>query len=177
MTGGFIAPVRILEKPVNTPWVCAWCHCGDNGVREFFIDTGLSFDFEGTVYLCNECGKELRKGAGWLTREEFDAETQNLKTQIQQLQAEVADYEIIKAFLKDYGLDPVGLKRLKLAPATAKEELRGRLNPNSVVGGIAEVSASPDPIVIGSEPQSNTTVTDDGADVAANAFRSIFGID
>lgn len=176
MSGGRVAPTKIVEKPINTPWTCAWCHCGDHGVRDYFIDTGLTFDFEGTVYLCNECGKDLRTGAGWLTVEEFEEDVKSLRREIDKLKAEVADYEIIKEFLKSYGLDPVGLKRLTLAPKAAKEELRGRLNPNSAPATIDSIPTGADYSTAGSEPKVNPTDPNDGSDVAANAFKSIFGI-
>lgn len=127
MSGGAVAPVMWLDKPVNLPWVCSWCKCGDHA-RSAFLDTGLSFDFEGTVYLCEECAKNLRQHAGWFTEEEFAEGKEELQKRILELEAQVADYEIIKEVLTKMGISPVGLKRVKLAPEAVKEELRGRLN-------------------------------------------------
>jgi len=49
--------------PANTPNICARCRVGSGSGREYFVDTGMSFEWEGTIYLCNCCLKDIAAAA------------------------------------------------------------------------------------------------------------------
>lgn len=53
-------PVEIYQNPPMHPWQCMKCKSGA-GTREFFVDLGFDVEWEGNVYLCNECMTNLGK--------------------------------------------------------------------------------------------------------------------
>lgn len=52
-------PVEVVLIPPIPPHRCFKCLCGPSELREYFIDVGCDTEFEGAVYLCNECMKDL----------------------------------------------------------------------------------------------------------------------
>lgn len=90
------------------PGACAIC---GNGTRpEGFVDIGVYYDYEGQVYICMMCAEDLVHTIDGLTAEEhamvksisegFAAENEALKTQVEELSAELKQYRdsIVSAF-------------------------------------------------------------------------------
>jgi hypothetical protein len=47
--------MRYTEAPELPPGACFRCLVGAGEKRDYFVDTGVSYDFEGQVYICNMC--------------------------------------------------------------------------------------------------------------------------
>ena len=76
-----VSKVQVFEKPERHPFMCAKCLVGE-GRREFFVHTGMEYDFEGVVYLCDMCLKDMCRQTNVLfTTEDVDALIQTYKDQ------------------------------------------------------------------------------------------------
>ena len=56
-------PAVKMIDPVLPPGICFRCRVGNSAPREFFVDTGVSFDWEGVLYLCDMCIIDIGKAA------------------------------------------------------------------------------------------------------------------
>lgn len=64
-----------MEKPALPPNICCRCRCTETAEtkREYFVDVGVSFDWEGVVYLCDKCLEDICKATGeFFTKVEVD---------------------------------------------------------------------------------------------------------
>lgn len=62
--------MQITFAPTALPGQCFLCRSAN---REWFIDTLFSLDFEGAVFICNECYKEMAGLAKWISPEEYSS--------------------------------------------------------------------------------------------------------
>jgi hypothetical protein len=51
-------PVELTLDPPTAPHICVMCKAHTQ-LREWFVDTGVETEWEGVVYICNECMIEL----------------------------------------------------------------------------------------------------------------------
>lgn len=42
-------------EPFQQPGICCRCRVGGSADRKYFVDTGVSYDYEGVLYFCNMC--------------------------------------------------------------------------------------------------------------------------
>lgn len=64
-----MTPVRVYDSPPSHPYMCMKCRNGAE-TREYFIDTGMQVEWEGLIYLCNECMHDIALACGiYITRE------------------------------------------------------------------------------------------------------------
>lgn len=50
-------PCTREDVPAQAPGICYKCRIG--GSRDYFVDTGISIDYEGVVYLCSKCLEDI----------------------------------------------------------------------------------------------------------------------
>jgi len=84
---------KITTSPAALPGSCFICNSSD---RKYFIDVGLSMEFHGAVYICNECLSEMAEECDFLSPESAE----KLKKQIDMLEKDV--YALTK---KEAGLE------------------------------------------------------------------------
>ena len=102
-----------MERPHLHPYICARCRVGDQPNREYFVDTGIDFDWEGVVYLCNTCLKDIALTTGdYFTKAQLDE-----YLAVQQRDVRVAGeitrrYEgMVKWAFENFGIDIKSLER------------------------------------------------------------------
>jgi hypothetical protein len=59
----------IVEVPQAAPGECLLCR-GEASNRQWFVDTGISWDYYGAIYICNECVLEITHILGFITPQE-----------------------------------------------------------------------------------------------------------
>jgi hypothetical protein len=58
-------PAVRMDIPALPPGVCFRCRVGsEQNKREYFVDTGISLDWEGVIYLCNMCLDDIARTTG-----------------------------------------------------------------------------------------------------------------
>lgn len=60
--------MQVVQTPVALPGCCFICR---GSIRESYIDTGISIDYEGVFYICNECVNEMAHLHGYLSVDEY----------------------------------------------------------------------------------------------------------
>ena len=86
-------PVQIYRVPPLPPGMCFKCRSGDT-TRDFFVDLGFDTDYEGTVYLCNECVTDIgRLSAIFMTNEAHNQVVAQLDTEMAILREANEKYE------------------------------------------------------------------------------------
>lgn len=92
-------PIIAYEKPPLHPQMCMKCRCGDNGVREYFVDLGFDTEWEGAVYLCNDCITAVGVACGaFIPKDLYQATYDRLTEQIDFLLAQtrqITEWEIL----------------------------------------------------------------------------------
>lgn len=91
--------MNILGSPVALPGCCAICRAGNN--RRFYVDTGMSLEFHGVVYICDECIGEASHTSGYISPELADklkAENEYLNKYNDELSAKL---EVLERSLHD----------------------------------------------------------------------------
>lgn len=79
--------MNIVNSPTSLPGICFICRSPN---RETFIDTGISLDFEGAVYICCECVRQFAQSYGYTTPD------QSSKASFAVDKLEKANYELTK---------------------------------------------------------------------------------
>ena len=51
-------PATRQYPPAMLPGICMRCRCNEQN-RTYFIDTGVSIDWEGVMYLCDKCLEDI----------------------------------------------------------------------------------------------------------------------
>lgn len=62
--------MEITYSPAALPGSCFFC---GSGGREFYVDTGLSVEFHGAMYICNICCEEIAKTVKFIPHSEYKA--------------------------------------------------------------------------------------------------------
>jgi hypothetical protein len=65
-------PVELVLVPPIPPHRCFKCMCGPSELRDYFIDLGCDTEFEGAVYICNECMKDLALDPQFVLKKDYD---------------------------------------------------------------------------------------------------------
>lgn len=60
--------MELTYSPSALPGSCYFCGSGN---REFYIDTNLSVEFHGAMYICNLCGNELALLMRYISHDEY----------------------------------------------------------------------------------------------------------
>lgn len=129
----FHGRVFIDDKPTHMPNQCGYC--GVSYDREWYMDTGLSFEYEGHLYICNKCIDQFRKLAGWYTTEEVDTIRSNYEEQIAEFKAAQDKLNKVSAFLdslnlevclsgvgENFGPDPEPTTGIEQSPVVSEQE-------------------------------------------------------
>lgn len=87
----FHGNISKVDSPTHHPSQCGYC--GVSYDREFYIDTGLSFEWEGHLYICNMCVDQYRVAMGWSTAEQVAEIELNYENQLERYQGSVETLE------------------------------------------------------------------------------------
>lgn len=79
--------MQLIHTPTLPPGCCFICR---GSVRDSYIDTGVSHDYEGAYYICNMCLGEMAQMHAYLSFDEY----KDLRVANEELQAQ--NYELIK---------------------------------------------------------------------------------
>lgn len=86
-------PVKLTKDPESSPHVCIKCRAHAQ-VRDWFVDIGTDVEWEGMLYICNECMKDIvRVTPDYLT---VDAHREIVSEYIRDVDA----YYVLKTELK-----------------------------------------------------------------------------
>lgn len=89
------ARVQVLPAPIASPGVCGIC--GKSSHPDGFADARLDFEWYGTFYLCADCVGDYARAFGYHSISDMD----HLYNRIDELEAQVANYENVIARLKE----------------------------------------------------------------------------
>lgn len=64
-----MAEVQIVQTPQALPCVCVYCGGPPSETKSWFLDTGLSYEEYGAVYICSECSNFLMDKMGYMSIE------------------------------------------------------------------------------------------------------------
>ena len=67
-----VRPVQILQVPHLPPYICMSCRGDQTSERKWFMDTGFDAEWEGVVFLCDSCFKDMAKAAKFFDQEQVD---------------------------------------------------------------------------------------------------------
>jgi len=99
-------PAVKMDKPHMHPYICGRCLCGVQANREYFIDTGITYDYEGNVYLCNMCLKDMAKAAGeFFTKDEVDLLLSVQSEAIGSASQLKKDWDNLVVYAKEHGIN------------------------------------------------------------------------
>ncbi len=143
------------------PGACAVCGNGNN--TEGFVDIGVYYEYEGQVYLCMLCAKELVATIGGATSEELLVtaeltsrsleENEQLKSEVEKLNAELEQYRNLMRVARD---DVIHYSTSNLPPVENSESEPGVIEPVSeVTEPITGSTSIPEPVL-------NEPAKDDG---------------
>jgi hypothetical protein len=79
--------MQITYSPGALPGSCYFC---GNGSREYYVDTGLSVEFHGAMYICNICATDIAHLIKFISPDEFKSIRQGKE------ELESINYELIK---------------------------------------------------------------------------------
>src|SRR6187402_287160 len=76
-----VVPCDVVTEPTRHPGFCAKCLVGSGATeRKFFVHTGMEYDYEGVVYLCNMCLEDIcRQTGAFYTQDMVDDIIKNFK--------------------------------------------------------------------------------------------------
>lgn len=99
-------PVRDT-RPTRHPGICIKCRVSEHANREYFIDTGVDIDWEGTLYLCSECLKDIvRSTQGeYFTKQQVDDFLSTQTAMVEQATEIVNRREAFYEYMKLRGID------------------------------------------------------------------------
>lgn len=120
----FVSTMQVVDKPYNSPHNCAVCGAAEYAERAWYLDTGLTFDFDGTVYLCNECCLTVAVTLKWLTAEQVSELRTDLERKIQENEKDIRELQILREFLKKQGIEPEALVRLSETKVPSVRQLK-----------------------------------------------------
>jgi hypothetical protein len=93
--------MEITFSPSALPGSCYFCGSGN---REFYIDTKLSVEFHGAMYICNICAEELARLVRFIPHDEYKeilAEKEQLEEHTYQLRVQLDGFQgAIDAFVR-----------------------------------------------------------------------------
>lgn len=100
-------PTVYQDSPNLPPYRCAKCRAIDSSERDFWVDLGISYDWEGVVYLCSACITDVVKASDgrFFTAEQVKERTDALKSIVDDTAKKRAELERIKARLTYLGFD------------------------------------------------------------------------
>lgn len=106
-------PATRMDQPALPPGICYRCRVSEHAGREYFVDTGISIDWEGVIYLCNMCLKDLARSTGeFFTKDEVD-ELLGIQTDIVERAQQSLNYmEKFSDWLKAFGFDLSGAREI-----------------------------------------------------------------
>lgn len=103
--------MRLTDSPEALPGSCFIC---GNASRDSYIDTGISIEFHGAIYLCNTCLEEAAQLLGFivpreaarlrLENDDYRTEIYNLKRQLDGLEMAVNGFTLARGV---GGFDPL----------------------------------------------------------------------
>lgn len=125
-----------IVEPYNmvAPAICFGCGAGAVSPRQYFVDTGVQFDYYGALYVCDECLKDLLK----ICRTAVSVhEYLEVETALKHARATIEfDTETFKA-LDVLGIDPQAIIRLGelhgRSERTAASAVNGSVGNESVL--------------------------------------------
>ena len=65
-----VRPVQILQVPHLPPYICMSCRGDQTSERKWFMDTGFDAEWEGVVFICDSCFKDMAKAAKFFDQDE-----------------------------------------------------------------------------------------------------------
>lgn len=80
--------MQIVQSLTLPPGHCFICRVGTG--RDFYIDTGISLDYEGAFYICNLCANEMAHVMSYISHDEY----KDLRASKEEL--EHLNFELIK---------------------------------------------------------------------------------
>lgn len=89
------AKFQIVQSPQAGPGCCAFCGRSDD---EFYIDTGLSIDYHGAVYIGASCLQQIAETAGYASqdlRSQLDTKVLDLLHELHNAKLDIAGLEHI----------------------------------------------------------------------------------
>lgn len=98
--------MQVVQTLSALPGCCFICR---GSIRESYVDTGVSIDYEGVFYICNECVNEMANLYGYLSMEGYKdlrVQKEDLERQVFVLIKRVGELENI-----DRALVAAGYKR------------------------------------------------------------------
>lgn len=122
----FASQVQIVDTPLAMPGSCRYC---GGASKKCYLDTGLQFDFEGAVYICDECFGFMADLFGYITPDRAN----DLKENAKRLTHQVEELEI---------------KNMALQQAINSMKVGGYDERDSV----SDSDASDDPVIHPSDP-------------------------
>jgi hypothetical protein len=146
--------MQLVYAPTLPPGCCFICRAS---IRDSYVDTGISLDYDGAFYICNMCLGEMAKLYAYLSFDEY----KELRISNEELQAQ--NYELIKR-LGD-------LEKIHDALASAGYRLtddgnvvvRGGYATKIAESGAAEFFSAEDSVGIG-EGETAESLHDEGMD-------------
>lgn len=65
-------PIQKMGVPHLHPFKCVSCGADHTSVRKYFIDTGIDTEWEGVVYYCDSCFRNLSETVGFIDQDRLD---------------------------------------------------------------------------------------------------------
>lgn len=127
--------MRLTQSPEALPGSCFIAACG-SASRANYIDTGMSMEFHGAVYICDQCLAEMARLLGFSTQ----MDTFELRNRIDQLERQNYEYRrqldglemVVNGFTLSRGTGGVdSVPDVDLAPSEPDE---GVSEPDEEVG-------------------------------------------
>lgn len=94
----------VVEVPQAAPGECLLCR-GEASNRQWFVDTGISWDFHGAIYICNECVLEITHILGFITPQEaieLKADRNVLAGEVHHLNVQLAALRSLENAVDDF---------------------------------------------------------------------------
>lgn len=107
-------PATVDIQMVNHPHICSVCRVGqetnsrdDNSKREYFLDTGIEFDWEGTVYICSLCFRDMvTKAPDSYTQKDMDSLVESTFKSVTDGERAIENLDMIIDYVESLGFDP-----------------------------------------------------------------------
>lgn len=120
-------PATRMAQPALPPGICYRCRVSEHAGREYFVDTGISLDWEGVIYFCDKCLEDLAKCTGeFFTKPEVDDLLSIQTEMVEKAQKLVEYHEKFTVWLSTFGFDLSGAKTI-FDSLIEEENERGRI--------------------------------------------------
>lgn len=97
-------PIRCEKEAPMSPHICCRCRA-HAAIREYMVDVGVDFQYEGTMYFCNMCMKDIINAVpDALTIDVLVSKEEHHLTQLMELQDELTQARRLKARLDELGI-------------------------------------------------------------------------